>query len=124
MTDAANPRRVLIVEDSDDQRALLGRHFAKAGCLVEFAATGEAALEVVLEFGPDIIVIDLFLPGLDGWMIASRMRALSPRSAIVISSVLDPHDYPAADAVLPKPFTGPQVRALVERFAKERPDVG
>jgi hypothetical protein len=49
---------------------------------------------------------------------------VDPRAAIVISSVLDAHDYPAADAVLPKPFTGDQVRALVDRFAKEEPDAG
>lgn len=122
-TDAADTTlRVLVVEDSDDQRILLGRHFEKAGCVVELADSGEAALEVVLEFAPDVVVLDLLLPGADGWMISTRMRSLAPGAAIVISSVLDAHDYPVADAVLPKPFTGGQVRALVERFAKGAPD--
>ncbi|MEL4317870.1 response regulator [Leifsonia sp. YIM 134122] len=110
---------MLIIDDSDDQRELLGKHFAKAGCVSELASSGEAALAVVGDFAPDIIVLDLLLPGADGWSITTRMRELAPEAAIVISSVLDAHDYPVADAVLPKPFTGAQVRAIVERLREE-----
>ncbi|TFV95065.1 response regulator transcription factor [Leifsonia flava] len=119
--DPTAPCRVLIVDDSDDQRELLGKHFTKAGCVIELAESGEDGLAVVLDFAPDIIVLDLLLPGADGWMITTRMRALAPEAAIVISSVLDAHDYPVADAVLPKPFTGDQVRAIAERLRREHP---
>jgi len=119
--DPMAPCRVLVVDDSDDQRELLGKHFTKAGCVIELAESGEDGLAVVVDFAPDIIVLDLLLPGADGWMITTRMRVLAPEAAIVISSVLDAHDYPVADAVLPKPFTGDQVRAIVERLRREHP---
>lgn len=119
-TEARRKPRVLVVEDSDDQRNLLGRHVEKAGGTVELAASGEEALEIVDRFLPDIIVIDLIMPGTDGWQLTSRMREIVPQAAIVISSVLDAHDYPAAEAVLPKPFTGEQVRRLIERLGEER----
>lgn len=126
-TDATAPDRelrVLVVEDSDDQRVLLGRQFAKAGGTVRLAATGDEALAIVDGFPPDIVVIDLIMPGTDGWQLTTRMREVAPQASIVISSVLDAHDYPAADAVLPKPFTGEQVRRLVERLREGRPDGG
>jgi CheY-like chemotaxis protein len=114
--------RVLVVEDSDDQRILLGRQFSRAGCTVELASSGDRALALLDGFKPEIIVIDLIMPGTDGWELTTRMRDLVPEAAVVISSVLDAHDYPAADAVLPKPFTGDQVRRLVQRLSEEHTD--
>ena len=53
--------------------------------------------------------VDLVLPGMDGWALVERLRADVPECAVVVSSVLDSRKYPAAQAILPKPFTRAQI---------------
>ena len=113
LSTAAPAVSVLIVEDSADQRLLLRRYFERAGCLVETVTSGEDAMNVLDPLQPDLIVIDLMLPGMDGWSLVDRIRAERPGSAIAITSVLDTVDYPDADAVLPKPVTGDDVRRIL-----------
>jgi CheY-like chemotaxis protein len=114
-TTAADRVRVLVVEDSEDQANLLRRYFEKAGCAVTTVRTAEDAIAAYAAEVHDLAVIDLQLPGMDGWELARRLKADRPRCAIAITSVLDPKDFPDADAVLPKPFTGDQVRDVLER---------
>jgi CheY-like chemotaxis protein len=61
----------------------------------------------------DLAVIDLQLPGMDGWQLATKLKSERPACAIAITSVLDASDFPTADATLPKPFTGAQVRQVL-----------
>jgi CheY-like chemotaxis protein len=105
--------RVLVVEDSEDQAGLLRRYFERAGCHVTTVATGEQAITAYTGETHDLAVIDLQLPGMDGWELTTRLKAERPECAIAITSVLDATDFPAADAFLPKPFTGEQVRQVL-----------
>ncbi|HAM28196.1 MAG TPA: response regulator [Microbacteriaceae bacterium] len=115
--------KVLIVDDSEDQRTLLRRYFERAGCEVAVAASAEEAILTYSRRTPELAVIDLMLPGMNGWDLTERMKADRPECMIVVSSVLDKSQYPASDAVLPKPFTGAQVRKvlrdLVPRWSAE-----
>lgn len=111
---AAQAVRVLVVEDSEDQAELLRQYFERAGCVVTTAITAEDAIEAYTQETPTLAVIDLQLPGMDGWELAGRLRADRPECAIVITSVLDTADFPAADAILPKPFTGAQIRQVLK----------
>jgi CheY-like chemotaxis protein len=115
--------KVLIVDDSDDQRLLLRRYFEKAGCEVTDAATAELAIASYAESTPDLAVIDLVLPGMDGWELADRVKFDNPDCEIAITSVLNEEHYPKAHHALPKPVTGAQVlRALndyVPKWKKE-----
>jgi CheY-like chemotaxis protein len=104
---------VLIVDDSEDQRSLLRRYFERAGCAVTAVVNGEEAIIAYTAATPDLTVIDLILPGITGWELAERMRTDRPECVVVITSVLDASEYPAAHATLPKPFTGAQVRKLL-----------
>ncbi len=110
---ATERARILVVDDSDDQRALLSRYFERAGCDVIAVGNAEDAILSYSRVAPDLAVIDLVLPGMSGWELAARLRAERPSCAIAISSVLDAADYPEAEAVLPKPFTGAQVRRVL-----------
>lgn len=105
----ADQVRVLVVEDSQDQSGLLRRYLERAGCRVTIVETAEAAVESYLHETPDLAVIDLMLPGMNGWELAEKLRADRPDCPIAITSVLDPADFPLAEASLPKPFTGAQV---------------
>lgn len=111
---AAQAVRVLVVEDSEDQAELLRQYFERAGCVVTTAITAEDAIEAYTQETPTLAVIDLQLPGMDGWELAGRLRTDRPECAIVITSVLDAADFPAADAILPKPFTGAQIRQVLK----------
>lgn len=107
------PVSVLVVEDSADQRLLLRLYFERAGCVVETATSGEGAIEALGRMHPDLVVIDLVLPGMDGWSLAKQIRAEKPGCAVAITSVLDAENYPDADATLPKPVTGEDVRRVL-----------
>lgn len=105
--------KILVVEDSEDQGGLLRRYFERAGCAVTLVGSAEEAIAAYeLEYH-DLAVIDLQLPGMDGWHLAAKLQFERPACAIAITSVLDTADFPIADAMLPKPFTGAQVRQVL-----------
>lgn len=104
---------VLVVDDSEDQARLLRRYFERAGCHVTTASNAEDAITAYAVRPPHLAVIDLVLPGMDGWELARRLKHDLPNTAIAITSVLDSSKYPEADAILPKPFTGEQVRRVL-----------
>jgi len=110
---------VLVVDDSEDQRLLLRRYFERAGCVVATASTAEEAILSYTETPPNLAVVDLVLPGIDGWELAARLREAHPTVAIAITSVLDAADYPTADAILPKPVTGEAVRQVLRDCVPE-----
>jgi CheY-like chemotaxis protein len=86
----------------------------KAGCQVGTALNAEDAITAYRKQAPDLAVVDLLLPGMDGWELIDHLRADVPSCAIVVTSVLDSRRYPAADAMLPKPFTRAQVMSVLE----------
>jgi signal transduction histidine kinase len=70
----AGPRRILLVEDDDDTRAMLRAALELEGHTVEVAADGVAALARAVEWRPEVALVDIGLPGLDGYEVARRMR--------------------------------------------------
>lgn len=105
---------VLVVDDSDDQRMLLLAYLERAGCEVTTAGSAEEALVAVTTLTPDLVVIDLVMPGMDGWELADHIHLTLPDVPLAITSVLDEDRYPAGHAALPKPFTGAQVRRVLQ----------
>ena len=109
---------VLIVDDDPDQLGLLTAYFVRASCSVISLADAEHALALPQDVDLDLIVLDLRLPGMDGWELTGRLRSLYPRCPIAITSVLDVQDYPAADAALPKPVTKAHIQKLLSKTIK------
>jgi PAS domain S-box-containing protein len=72
---SAASRRVLIVEDNDDAREMLRTMLELSHHTVRAAADGPTGIEAALEFQPDIALVDLGLPGLDGYEVARYLRA-------------------------------------------------
>jgi CheY-like chemotaxis protein len=119
---AASPR-ILIVEDNPDQRDLLRRNFERSGCTVVLAESAEDAIVAYRETSPDLAVIDLILPGMNGAALIAQLRDERPDCAIVVTSVLDPTAFPDSDDVLPKPFTRAHVERVLEScLPNGRPD--
>jgi CheY-like chemotaxis protein/nitrogen-specific signal transduction histidine kinase len=70
-----SPRRILIVEDSRDSRDMLRYLLERAGHEVHEAGDGPSGVEAILAVRPDIALVDVGLPGLDGYEVARRVRA-------------------------------------------------
>lgn len=75
MTQNAN-KRVLVVEDDEDSALLLAETLGDAGYSVEVAHDGATALEKAVAFKPEVAVLDVGLPDMDGYQLAQRIRAL------------------------------------------------
>jgi len=72
---AQTPRRVLVVDDNDDARFLLREGLRLAGHEVRTAENAPAALELIRSFTPEIAILDIGLPGIDGYALALALRA-------------------------------------------------
>jgi CheY-like chemotaxis protein len=85
-------RRVLIVDNEAVDREMLASVLAPAGFLLDQAASGEECLEVLPRFRPHVILMDLAMPGMDGWetiRVIHRERLSDARIAIVSANAFD-----------------------------------
>ena len=82
-----SPLRVLVVEDSADVGESTVMLLRMWGCDARVAADGPAALEAAADYHPDVILLDIGLPGMDGFEVAKRLRGLTaaPAAPLVVS---------------------------------------
>lgn len=73
----ARPPTVLIVDDDLDSRTMYGFYLRSLGCIVHTAADGASAVESATSLQPDVIVLDLAMPIVDGWTAADRLKHAS-----------------------------------------------
>jgi PAS domain S-box-containing protein len=76
-TAPSNRRQVLLVDDNDDARTLLADVLVRFGHSVKAAADGPAALAMLEVFKPDVAILDIGLPGMDGYELATRIRNMA-----------------------------------------------
>jgi len=112
------PQRILIIEDETEIANYLRRGLAYEGFTVEIASDGLAALAVARERVPDVVVLDLMLPGLDGMEVAQRLRAGSSVPIIMLTARDSVADRVAglergADDYLVKPFAFEELLARI-----------
>ena len=82
--DRANSDVVLIVDDVPDNLAVLHDALDESGYTVLVATSGAAALQRAEQAVPDIILLDAMMPGMDGFEVARRLKAMSPTDHIPI----------------------------------------
>lgn len=75
MADAGDIRHILIVEDDPNTSEMLSAYFTSLGYQVSHAAWGQDALKIATETLPDLIVLDIHLPDIDGYEVCSRLRS-------------------------------------------------
>jgi len=78
-------RRVLIVEDNDDVRDSLRALLEQSGHELYEAVDGPSGVERALEVRPDVVLIDLGLPGMDGYAVANSIRSAPGYSAVLVA---------------------------------------
>jgi len=119
------PATVLVVDDSTDTRAVLRRTLARRGYRVVEAADGREAVEAALRECPDLILMDLNMPVMDGLAATERIRELKERCgdvAIVAVTAFDTYGMKEAaieagcDAYLLKPLALDELEEVVARL--------
>ncbi len=126
-------QRVLVIDDDPAVTSLLKRGLGYEGFQVETASTGEAGLAKVREQAPDLMILDIMMPGMSGLDVLRRVRAADERLPVLLLTARDaPADQVAglesgADDYVVKPFTFEvllaRVRALLRRQQAEQPPV-
>ena len=76
--------RILLVEDNDMNRDMLSRRLARRGFEVSVAIDGQEGLDKVREEKPDIVLLDMDLPKVDGWQVAREVKADEQTASIPI----------------------------------------
>ncbi|MGZ4114720.1 MAG: response regulator transcription factor, partial [Actinomycetota bacterium] len=125
--------RVLVVEDHPEMAGMLDARLREDGFAVDVVGSGEDAVAMALEVDYDVIVLDVLLPGIDGFEACRRMRAEGRWAPVLLLTARDAvRDRVAgldagADDYLTKPFSfaelSARLRALVRRGPGERPVV-
>ncbi|MGE0453589.1 MAG: response regulator transcription factor [Vicinamibacteria bacterium] len=99
---------VLIADDDDAFRELAKRLLGRAVTLVGEASDGEAAVELARQHRPDVVLIDIDLPGLDGIAATQRIKGIDPSTRVILltghaeEAYLNSTGKTGADALLPK----------------------
>ena len=123
--------RVLIVDDLSETRENVRKllQFESDIEVIGQAGTGEQAIEMAQEHQPDIILMDINMPGIDGIGASQKISELVPASQVIIMSVQSDSDYlrramlAGARDFLTKPFGGDELVAAVRRVYEKRPAV-
>ncbi|HEV7753141.1 MAG TPA: response regulator transcription factor [Baekduia sp.] len=121
--------RVLIVEDDDDIAQVLQRSLRLEGYETRIAGDGEAALGAAADFVPDLVVLDLGLPKLDGMDVARRLRAADDVPILMLTARDALESRVAgldagADDYLVKPFERQELLARLRALLRRRPPRG
>jgi CheY-like chemotaxis protein len=128
----SRPKRILVVDDEEDVQVLICRILRDAGFEVDSAEDGAVALERLSDRRPDLVVLDLMMPGIDGWGVLERMRDMPrPPPVVVLTARTDFGTFTrgvreGASAYVCKPFRFHELVATCQRLllAVTKQDVG
>ena len=124
--------RILVIEDEERIRQFLQRGLVYEGYRVDIAADGKSGLEMARDNPPELVLLDLMLPGIDGYEVCRRLRTVSDVPILMLTAKEAIEDRVAgldagADDYLTKPFSFDEllarVRALLRRAQPSKPQV-
>ena len=114
---------VLVVDDEQSARDLLTRSLELEGCEVKAARDGNEGLKMAADLTPDLITLDIMMPGMDGWTVLRQIKAdknLRDIPVLMVSMIGDrgmSYELGAVDAIQ-KPVDRKKLRGFVEKYAK------
>lgn len=113
----SNPK-ILLIDDDATLRELLSEHLRTAGYYPLIAKDGASGLQVASETKPDLVVLDLMMPGMDGWTVCERLRSASSIPIILLTAKSEELDKLrgfrlGVDDYVTKPFSFAELMARV-----------
>ena len=116
---AVNKQKILIVDDDANIAELIGLYLNKECYDTQIAADGEEALELFTTYAPDLVLLDLMLPGIDGYQVCREIRTKSQTPIIMLSAKGEVFDKVlglelGADDYMEKPFDSKELVARVK----------
>ncbi len=120
---ASNRKRILVVEDEPDTVLMLKHILRSAGYNVLGAVSGQEALKKFSEVKPNLVMLDLMMPGMDGWETYRYLRQMSDVPVMILSAVSSKDEVVRAlrmgvDDYLTKPFINAEVVARVDAILR------
>ena len=116
--------KILIIEDEAKTARFLRKGLVEAGYVVDLASDGVQGLFLALEIEFDLIVLDVMLPGLDGWQVLARLRAARRKTLVLMLTARDAVHYRVqgfelgADDYMIKPFAFSELLARVRSLLR------
>ncbi len=112
-------RRILVVDDEQTVRDLLQRTLEKAGYNVITAANGQEALDKISQFDVSLVLLDIMMPGLDGFEVLDRIPSYLNIPVIMLSGIRDETTKIdslglGADDYIAKPFSAGELLARIQ----------
>lgn len=113
--------RILVIDDAPDLALIMRMLLERAGHEVITASNGRRGLRSFFEGRPDLVILDLRMPELDGWETLERLRDLSAVPVLINSGQTPtPEEFerlrPELDGFLPKPARGPEIVQRVDEL--------
>ncbi len=117
--------RILLIDDDPSLHQLLGQYLEDAGFAVLHAESGQSGLKLLFRHRPDLIVLDIMMPRMDGWATCRRIREMTDVPVIFLTAKDDEPDRLqgfrlGADDYVPKPFSFPELVARIEAVLRRR----
>ncbi len=81
MTETLKEKRILLVDDDNDILTSMQAAFEPTGAVIETASNGNKAVELAEKNNPDLVVLDMMLPGRSGFLVLEKIKSKKPRSA-------------------------------------------
>ena len=121
-----NAKKILIVDDDNNIAELISLYLTKERYETAIASDGEEAITMFGEFGPDLIILDIMLPGIDGYEVCRRIRQTSAVPIIMLSAKGETFDRVlglelGSDDYMVKPFDSKELVARVKAVLRRNP---
>jgi len=126
-------QRILVIDDDSTVTSVIKRGLVYDGYAVDTAATGAQGLTIARDRAPDLVILDVMMPGLDGYEVLERLRRANSNLPVMMLTAKDgPADQVkgldlGADDYVVKPFRfeilSARVKALLRRCEQEHPEV-